>query len=417
MSGRAPAIEVQGLAKEYRIYGNPYHRFIERLPWVKRPLHRKITALHDINFSIEPGQCIGVIGKNGAGKSTLLKILTGTTFPTAGSFAVRGRVAALLELGAGFHQDFTGRENIFMNAAMLGFSRKEAQRKFQEILEFSELGEFIDAPIRTYSSGMGARLGFSVAIATDPDLLIIDEILAVGDLTFQRKCVDKIWDYKARGKTMFFCSHSLYDVRQLCEQCIWLRDGTQQMLADAVLVTNEYATWESHLRDRPDQTGYEQLPAAKEFDPRHPPEDEHHPRILQAQLIDPHSGQPRNVFGPGDAVAVRLHIRNARTPERLAVAVGVMRSEGTLCFAHSSQFDDLVFDHDECIVTLLLPHLRLLSGEYNLPVWLLDGRGVHRYHERPVEQKLVVQNRTKDLGLFLQEHQWQVQRIGTQVAR
>ncbi|MBK8100308.1 MAG: ABC transporter ATP-binding protein [Planctomycetes bacterium] len=405
------AIEVQGLAKTYRIYGNPWHRLIERMPWVKGPMHREIPALRDISFQIEPGQCVGVVGRNGAGKSTLLKILTGTTFPTRGRYTLRGRVAALLELGAGFHQDFTGRENIFMNAAMLGFSRQEARRKFDEILAFSELGEFIDAPIRTYSSGMGARLGFSVAVATDPDVLIIDEILAVGDLQFQRKCVDKIWDYKARGKTMFFCSHSLYDVRQICEQAIWLRDGRVQMMADSVMVTNEYATWETGKRDHPDQAGFETMPAAQ-FDPKNPPEDEHHPRILSAQLIDPKTGQPREVFAPGDDVAVRLHIRNARKPETLGVAIGVMRSEGTLCFAHQSQFDGLQFDHEECFVTLHLKNLCLLSGEFNLPVWLLDHRGVHRFHERPVEQKLLVQNRTKDLGLFLQQHEWQVERVG-----
>jgi ABC-type polysaccharide/polyol phosphate transport system ATPase subunit len=407
----ANAIEVKDLSKVYKIYGNPYHRLIERLPWVKRPMHRPVYALRDVSFTVGPGQCVGLVGKNGAGKSTLLKILTGTTAPSTGSYTVRGRVASLLELGAGFHPDFTGRENIYMNAAMLGFSRREAHKKFDEILAFSELGDFIEQPIRTYSSGMAARLGFSVAVASDPDVMIIDEILAVGDLAFQRKCVDKIWDYKRRGKTMFFCSHSLYDVRQICEQAIWMRDGRIQMMADSVMVTNEYATWETHAREKPDQIGYESVPAAHEFDPTNPPDDEHHPRIVEAVLVDPLTGLTRATFAPGDAVAVRLHVRNSRRPEKLSVAVGVMRSEGTMCFAHSSQLEGLVFDHESAVVTLHLDNLRLLSGEYNLPVWLLDERGIHRFHERPVEQKLVVQNRTKDLGLFLQDHRWQVERV------
>jgi len=411
-----PSIEVAGLSKVYRIYGNPYHRLVEKLPWVHQRLHKEVHALRDITFAVEPGQCVGLVGKNGAGKSTLLKILTGTTFPSAGRYTVRGRVSSLLELGAGFHQEFTGRENILMNAAMLGFSRREAVRKLDEILAFSELGDFIDAPIRTYSSGMGARLGFSVAVASDPDVLIIDEILAVGDLAFQRKCVDKIWDYKRRGKTMFFCSHSLYDVRQICEQAIWLREGRMQMMADSVSVTNEYATWENQERDTPDATGYERLPAAADFDPKAPPDDDDHPRILAAQLVDAATGEPRNQFAPGDTVVVRLHVRNSRRPARLAVAIGVMRSEGTLCFAHSSQFEELVFDHRECVVTLTLKHLRLLSGEYNLPAYLLDERGVHRFHERPVEQKLVVQNRTRDLGLFLQDHEWNVEPVAAKAA-
>ncbi|HEU4418950.1 MAG TPA: ABC transporter ATP-binding protein [Planctomycetota bacterium] len=412
-----PAIEVERLAKTYRIYGPPWHRVLEKMPWIKRPLHRAVHALADITFAVDAGQCTGVIGRNGAGKSTLLKILTGTTFPTAGRYTVRGHVSALLELGAGFHQDFTGRENIYMNAAMMGFSRKEARSRFQQILDFSELHDFIDAPVRTYSSGMAARLGFSVAVATDPDVLIIDEILGVGDLAFQRKCVDKIWDYKARGKTMFFCSHSLYDVRQICEQAIWLREGRVHMMADAVMVTNEYATWESHLRDKPDQSGYEKLPAAGHFDPQNPPDDDQHPRIVGAQIVDPATGQPRHHFAPGETVAIRVHVRNSKKPEKLAMAIGAMRSEGTLCFAHSTQFDGVRLEGPEFVVTLTLGNLCLLSGEFNLPIWLFDERGVHRFHERPVDQKLVVQNRTKDLGLFLQSHQWQVDRVPGSVFR
>ena len=237
-----PAIEVWNLSKTYRLYGNPWHRVLESLPGAKRQRHKAVHALKDVNFHVPSGTCVGLVGGNGAGKSTLLKILTGTTFPTGGGFRIRGRIASLLELGAGFNRDFTGKENIFMNAALMGFSRREAMKKYDEILDFSELGEFIHAPIRTYSSGMVCRLGFSVAVATDPDVLIIDEILAVGDMHFRRKCVDRIMSYRERGKTMFFCSHSLYDVRQICEKAIWMRAGEVQMYDDAVAVTND-TTW------------------------------------------------------------------------------------------------------------------------------------------------------------------------------
>ncbi len=174
MSSAQPVISVANLSKEYRIYGNPYHRLVEKLPWVHGPRHQRVSALEDINFAVHSGECMGIVGANGAGKSTLLKVISGTTYPSSGSYTVRGRVASLLELGAGFHMEFTGRENIYMNAAMMGFSRKEARGKFGEILDFSELHEFIDAPLRTYSSGMVCRLGFSVAVATDPDVLILD---------------------------------------------------------------------------------------------------------------------------------------------------------------------------------------------------------------------------------------------------
>lgn len=395
-----PVIEARNLSKTYRIYGNPYGRLFERLPWNKgKSFHKSIHALRDATFDVAPGECVGLIGTNGAGKSTLLKVLSGTTFPTKGSYTVRGRVTSLLELGAGFHTAFSGRENIFMNAAMMGFSRKEAQAKYREIVEFSELGDFINAPVRTYSSGMQARLGFSVAVATEPDLLIIDEILAVGDMNFRRKCVDKIMDYKRRGKSMFFCSHSLYDVRQLCDRVIWLREGHVQMLADSVTVTNEYATHENKIAEGSDEMPYKDVAQAEGDD---------QPRVISANLLDGNTGKPRTTFAPGDNLTVRVHIKNPAR-ERLTLAVGAMRTDGTLCFAHSTQFADMVFDFEEGHVNLHLPNLCLLSGEFTVPVWLFDETGVHRFEERPANENLIVQNRTKDLGLFLQEHRWEIE--------
>ena len=287
-----PVIEARNLSKTYRLYGNPYHQLLEKMPWNKRPRHREVLALQDVSFAVQPGECMGLVGTNGAGKSTLLKVLSGTTYPTSGSYSVRGRVTSLLELGAGFHMGFTGRENVFMNAAMMGFSRKEAQKKYQEIVDFSELGDFIHAPVRTYSSGMAARLGFSVAVATDPDLLIIDEILAVGDMNFRRKCVDKIFDYKKRGKSMFFCSHSLYDVRQICEHAIWMRQGRMQMLADAITVTNEYATYENKIAEGAgDPVPFRDTPQAETKGRSNLP------HVVDGTIIDPASGQPRNRAG------------------------------------------------------------------------------------------------------------------------
>lgn len=399
-----PVISARNLSKTYQIYRNPYDRIWERMPWNKgKRFHQPVHALRDATFDVAPGECVGLIGTNGAGKSTLLKVLSGTTFPTAGSYTVRGRVTSLLELGAGFHMPFSGRDNIFMNAAMMGFSRKEAKAKYNEIVEFSELEDFIDAPVRTYSSGMQARLGFSVAVATEPDLLIIDEILAVGDMNFRRKCVDKIMDYKKRGKSMFFCSHSLYDVRQMCDRVIWLRDGRMQLLADAVTVTNEYATHENKIAEGSDEMPFQDVAEA---------EGTNNPCVLSAHLLDGNTLKPRSTFAPGDNVTVRVHIKNTRR-ERLTLAVGALRSDGTLCFAHSTGFSDLVFDFEEGHVDLHLPNLCLLSGEFTVPVWLFDENGVHRFQERPANENLIVQNRTKALGLFAQEHRWDIQPMGS----
>jgi len=395
-----PAIEVRNLSKSYQLYGSPFARLLERMPWNKHPRHVAVHALRDVTFDVPTGTCVGLIGGNGAGKSTLLKILTGTTFPTVGGYRIRGRVASLLELGAGFHQEFSGRENIYMNAAMMGFSRREMRAKFQEILDFSELHDFIDAPIRTYSSGMICRLGFSVAVATDPDVLIIDEILAVGDMHFQKKCVDRIWDYKNRGKTMFFCSHSLYDVRQICDRAIWLKNGSIARIGDAVSVTNDYATYENQLGAKQDFALEEK-----------PPQSDDQPRILGVDLLDARTGEPRNVFCPGDSVAVRVHIRNGVRPEPLSVAIGATRKEGMLLFAYSTQLDGITIDFAEGYVVLELPDLRLLAGELVVPVWLLDARGVHRFHEMPASKNLVVENRTKDLGIMLHEHRWRLEDV------
>jgi ABC-type polysaccharide/polyol phosphate transport system ATPase subunit len=404
-----PAIEVQGVYKTYRVYRKPMHRLRERLPWHDgSKLHREVHALQDISFHAQPGQCIGLVGGNGAGKSTLLKILTGTTFPSSGSYTIRGEVAALLELGAGFRRTASGRRNIYMNAALLGRTPAETEAKYHEILEFSELGDYINQPLSTYSSGMVARLGFSVAVATDPDVLILDEILAVGDMHFRRKCVEKIMSFRDQGKTMFFCSHSLYDVRQLCDKAIWLRGGKVQMFDDAVAVTNEYATYENQIIEG-QQEGSHALQIVEDAEPSARTSADQLARVVSAELIDPETGKPRHVFAPGDAMAVRVHIVGGRKYEPLALAVGFTRADGTLCYAPTTEMEGVPLEFQEGVVTLHIPELRLLSGEFVVPIWLLDQRGVHRFHETTARQNLLVQNRTKELGLFLTDRSWEVE--------
>ena len=405
-----PSISVRDMSKTYRLYGNPWNRLRERLPWNRnKQMHRAVEALKNVSFDVPRGSCVGVIGGNGAGKSTLLKILAGTTYPTAGGYTLRGRVAGLLELGAGFNQGFTGRENIFMNLALMGFSRREAMQKFGEILDFSELGHFIKSPLRTYSSGMVARLGFSCAIAIDPDVLIIDEILAVGDMHFRRKCVDHIMSYRERGKTMFFCSHSLYDVRQICDRTIWMKGGELQLYDDSVLVTNEYATYENTLvasKDEPEPWNEDSgrpKPKPKPIDL-----DEQHARILRAELVDPSTGKPRNTFAPRETVGVRVHVKSGLSYEPMSLAIGFTRTDQTLCLAMTSEFDGVLVEAEEAVVTLVLPELKLLSGEFVVPVWLLDAKGVHRFHEKPCIDNLVIQNRDRELGLFYAERRWDI---------
>lgn len=401
------AISVRDLWKTYRVYNKPWDRLKERLPWDSKRRYREVHALQNVSLEVTPGSCIGLIGANGSGKSSLLKILTGTSYPTAGSYTVRGRVSSLLELGAGFNLQFSGRENVFMNAALMGFSHREAQAKYQEILEFSELHDFIKMPIRTYSSGMICRLGFSVAVASDPDVLIIDEILAVGDMAFQRKCTERIMQYRQRGKTMFFCSHSLYDVRQICDRAIWMKDGRVMMYDDADVVTNEYATYENQIIASQEEASPWNEDSGREAPQRMQGDD--FPRIIAARLVDPETRKPRNTYSPREDVAVQIHVRNGKRYEPLHLAVGFVRSDSTLCLAMTTEFDGVLIEAEEAVVTLLIPQIKLLSGEFVVPVWLLDSTGVHRFHERPCVENLVVQNRDRELGLFYAERKWDVQ--------
>lgn len=207
---------------------------------VKRGSKQRFVALHDISFRIPKGQTVGVIGSNGAGKSTLLSLVAGLCPPDTGTVTVNGRVAALLQMGAGFHPDLTGAENVRMNAALLGLSSAKTSQVFDSIVAFSEIGDFIGEPLRTYSSGMTMRLAFSVAIHVDPDILIIDEVLAVGDQAFQAKCVEKIADFKRQGKTLLFVSHSTGAVANLCERALWLDHGNLAMDGEAAQVVAAY---------------------------------------------------------------------------------------------------------------------------------------------------------------------------------
>ncbi len=231
-------ISVNNVSKHFKIYDRPQDRLVEIL--LRKQKHKVFNVLSDISFALEDGESLGIIGMNGAGKSTLLKILAGTLQASSGHFNLSGQVAALLELGAGFHPDFSGRKNIHLNASLLGVPEHNIAELENDIIEFSELSEFIDRPVKTYSSGMYVRLAFSIATMVRPDILIIDEALSVGDLTFQKKCVQRMNEFKKQNKTMIFCSHSLFHVQELCEMAIWLDKGQIREIGNSDAVVGHY---------------------------------------------------------------------------------------------------------------------------------------------------------------------------------
>jgi len=237
-SVKSPIITVSGLCKDFKIYKRPQDRLWEIL--LRRPRHQVYHVLDDISFAVAEGKSLGIIGDNGAGKSTLLKTLVGTLQPSAGQIETHGQVAALLELGAGFHPEFTGRRNIYLNASLLGVPNENIHELERDIIEFSELGEFIDRPVKTYSSGMYVRLAFSIATMVRPDILVIDEALSVGDMAFQKKCVQRMNEFRTQQKTMVFCSHSMFHVQELCDTAIWLEKGKIREIGDSDKVVGHY---------------------------------------------------------------------------------------------------------------------------------------------------------------------------------
>ncbi len=234
------AILVYDVTKKFKVYYDKASTLKEHMLFWKRNKSEEFTALKNINLKIKKGETVGLIGVNGSGKSTLLKLMTKIIYPTSGKIITHGKLTSLLELGAGFHQDFTGRENIYFNASIFGLTKKEIDQRLDEIIEFSELGEFIDNPVRTYSSGMYMRLAFSIAINVDAEILLIDEILAVGDQHFQEKCFKKLEELKNSDKTIVIVSHSLDQIEKLCNRAIWIYDGEVYMDASPKEVIPKY---------------------------------------------------------------------------------------------------------------------------------------------------------------------------------
>ncbi|MEM7305539.1 MAG: ABC transporter ATP-binding protein [Planctomycetota bacterium] len=391
------SIEARGLGKAYRLYDGNLRRLLELATLGRRRGHRELWALRGLDLEVGSGTVLGVCGANGAGKSTLLKILSGTTSPTEGAFRVRGRVMSLLELGLGFHMDLTGRENLRHHVMLLGYSAADVARNIDAIVDFSELGSFIDEPLRTYSSGMAMRLGFSVAAMLDPEVLVLDEVFAVGDVAFQKKCIDRIRSFKERNRTVLFCSHSIYDLRQFCDEVLWLRDGRRAELGDPTFVTGEYS---SFMRSRADLSAEA---AAGETDPGLP-------SVTDVRVFRLGGDEEVREITTGDSIEVRVRWRNPRPELReLNLGIGFVREDNVVCVGLGTHFDGLRLRGEGGEVTLRLPELRLLSGRYLVPVWLMDDSGAHRFEECLPDGRLVGRATSNEMGVFRPEHRWVIQ--------
>lgn len=358
-----------GLTKTYRVYARPADRLLEAA--TGRPRHTAVTALRDVSGSLARGEVMGLIGENGSGKSTLLKILAGTTPPTSGRFDVRGRVASILELGASFHPEVSGRQNAVLQAALTGLSRKEIADALPDIEAFSELGEFFDRPVKTYSSGMSMRLAFAVATAILPDIVILDEALAVGDARFQKKCIDRIFSLKASGRTIFFCSHAMYFISTFCERAIWLRDGRVGAAGAAQQVVLEYERFLA-ARERSEQASASPQPATSS-----------HARIVATRVLDG-DGLARTSFAPGDPWTAEVELLVDDPTRAIQLHVAVSTPDNVVCFTADSRLDGVgpFTGKGRHLIRVSVERLPLAKGEFILYSYVGDERSLALYDAR-----------------------------------
>ena len=397
------AVRAVEVSKHYDVYRRPIDRVIEIL--TRRPQHVVFPALESVSFDVEQGETLGIVGQNGAGKSTLLKLLCGVTRPSSGTLETRGTIASILELGAGFHPEFTGRDNAALNAAILGLSPAEIRARLPAILEFSELGSFLDRPVKTYSSGMYMRLAFSVAVNVDPEILVIDEALAVGDGHFQKKCIDKIRQFQEDGKTILFCSHSLYYVTSICRRALWLDQGRIMRCGPALDVIHEY---ENFLLERD-----------REHPASEPAIEAGTPVRLREIIVCDSAGLPRDTFARNEDVHIRLRIESDDPSQPVHVLVGIHRAADDLqCFAVGTHADGLppLSGRSEYDVTVRLLDVPLLRGDYSIIAFAGDENAITVFDRRDVRPAFSMTGERYEIGLIDVDHRWDLGRVPAEIA-
>ena len=430
------AIEVTNVSKIYRRYSRRRQFATLKSALLSgsliRDLHPDETfpAVRDVTFSVPPGRTLGVIGRNGSGKSTILKLVAGITKPTSGEVKVNGRISALIELGAGFHPEISGRENVFINGIMLGLSKREITRRFDEIVEFAELAEFIDAPVKTYSSGMYMRLGFAVAIHVDPDVLLVDEVLAVGDEGFTHKCLDKFAEFKRRGKTVLLVTHSLGLVERFCDEALWLDGGRMKALGDPKRVVGAYITDVEVSEEQQLAAGdarAQQTAAISPDDPAavlpdHPVETAEAPsdmfrategrwgsrevEITDVQLVGS-DGASGHVFRSGESIDVRIRLRAPLPVDDFVIGIGIFNAEGICCYGTTTSIEELRSEHlhGDAEAVFTINSLDLVEGTYKLDVAVHKQDG-YPYDYHRLLYTFRVKSRTKDVGIYRPRHEW-----------
>lgn len=406
------ALHIDHVSKIYHLYDSPKDRLKQMLMRGKRQYFREYQALRQVSFELPKGEVLGVVGRNGAGKSTLLQLICGTLTPSSGKVQVNGRIAALLELGAGFNPQFTGRENIFLSASIMGISKQEVEAKIEDIIDFAGVRNFIDQPVSTYSSGMYVRLAFSVATSVEPDILIIDEALSVGDGDFARRSFERIMAMKERGATILFCSHSLYQIEVLCSKAIWLEKGQLIKTGEPGKIVSEYQAFLDYLSQHPEATPADMMARQNNNAKQTALPTGEYARI---QLVNASTATEKGdrltlISGETD---LTLDIRfvstlKEQTPQ---VAIAIHNAAGQLissCAAWTAGIQPTVNSEGQGQMTLTLPKLPLLKGTYYVGVLLFDERGIFLHDEADPVVTLDIEQPNQERGIVLLPHTWQV---------
>lgn len=388
------AISVKEVIKDYPVYGSPRDRLVSLIRPSKEARVRRFRALDGVTFEVPRGETMGIIGRNGAGKSTLLQILCGTVNPSAGSVTIRGRFAALLELGAGFNPDFNGRENVYLNASLLGLSREEIDARLDDIRAFADIGDFFDRPVKTYSSGMYVRLAFAVAIHTEPDVLIIDEALSVGDIRFQMKCLARIEVLRAKGATILFVSHSLEQVKRFCQSAIWLEAGKVKLRGEASFVADRFRDHELGIAAESAASPADQLVHNTSA-----------PAFIDKVIVSTEFMSP---FEPL-SVDISYRVRDAEV-NGLLVGVAIKGLDGLHIFGPNTHLERVTIPSERGShrLTYHIPSMPLLSGTYQIDVGLFTEKGLVCLDYLGDTARLTIAAPYFSEGVVYIPHQWTV---------
>lgn len=407
-------IRVKNLVKKYAIYNQPIDRLKETLSLTHKCYHREFVALDGLTFDVEKGDAIGILGKNGSGKSTLLKMITGVLTPTSGELEINGKISAILELGTGFNMEYTGIENIYLNGTMMGYSKEEMDKRVSSIIEFADIGDFINQPVKIYSSGMFARLAFAVAINVDPDILIVDEALAVGDTRFQIKCINKMKSLKESGTTILFVSHATEQIKRFCNKAIWIKDGKIKEQGGASEVADLYEDFMKYGE------------VDNKADVRMKSQDEDEVSEVEQEVTDGEFRMPKDEDTLASIAKVELNKDKFKTFDTLEVTVTYdiykKEIEGFLLgVAIYTPGRDYIFGPNTYLekakipntlgrhkVVYKIPRLTLLGGKYTVDVGIFTDESIVNLDYKQEELQFTITNKYISEGKFYIDHEWEV---------